>query len=88
MEKKEGKSFVPNYRKRLNRQFLPKIYKETGGFLITRKSVISPNNRIGKHVDLYLLNLPESIDIDTYEDWNLCEYFLIRKKNFVYCYWK
>jgi spore coat polysaccharide biosynthesis predicted glycosyltransferase SpsG len=28
---------------------------------------------------LFILNSPESIDIDTYEDWNLCEYYLQRK---------
>lgn len=72
--------FVPSYKKRVNRQYLDPIYKETGGFLITRSSVISENNRIGKNVFLHILQGGEDIDIDTYEDWSLCEFYLKRKK--------
>lgn len=76
----DNNHFVPNYEKRVNRQYLPQIYKETGGFLITRNTIISENNRIGQNVSLHLLGGGEDIDIDTYEDWNLCEYYLRRKK--------
>lgn len=76
---KKGGRFVPNYHKRLNRQFLPQLYRETGGFLITRSTVISAENRIGHSVHLELLQGEEAIDIDTFEDWNLCEYYLKRK---------
>lgn len=76
----QGGKFVPNYEKRLNRQQLTPVYKETGGFLMTRNTVISENNRIGENVHLFELNGKESIDIDTFEDWNLCEYYLTRKK--------
>lgn len=48
--------------------------------MITRPSVITPASRIGKKVDLYLLSGGEEIDIDTLEDWSLCEYYLKRKK--------
>jgi len=75
----ENNKFVPNYSERVNRQYLTPEYTETGAFLITRNTVISEHNRIGKNVDLALLNGGEEIDIDTYEDWNLCEYFLRRK---------
>jgi CMP-N-acetylneuraminic acid synthetase len=75
--------YVPNYEKRLNRQELTPNYKETGGFLITRASVISLNNRIGDNVSLYPLSGKESIDIDTFEDWNICEYYL-RRKNILF----
>jgi len=78
--KKEGEKFLPNYKKRVNRQYLTPVFKETGGFLITRSNIISENNRIGENVELYLLDGGENIDIDTYEDWNLCEYYLKRKK--------
>lgn len=71
--------FVPNYTARVNRQYLAPVFKETGAFLITRSSVITPENRIGDRVDLFLLNGGEAIDIDTYEEWSLCEYFLRRK---------
>ena len=77
--RKENGKFIPNYIKRVNRQYLTPSYTETGAFLITRNSVISENNRIGGNVDLVLLSGGEEIDIDTYEDWNLCEYYLKRK---------
>jgi CMP-N-acetylneuraminic acid synthetase len=81
--RKEGEKFVPNYEKRVNRQYLTPTYTETGAFFITRKDIITPENRIGKEVQLHLLSGGEEIDIDTYEDWNLCEYYL-QKKHIVF----
>ena len=72
--------FLPSYEKRLNRQQLSPTYKETGGFLISRSNVISEKNRIGKKVIVFELPKSEAIDIDTFEDWALCEYRLNRKK--------
>lgn len=77
--KKEDNKYLPNYEKRVNRQYLSPIFTETGAFLITRKDVIRENNRIGKNVELHILSNGEEIDIDTYEDWNICEYHLKRK---------
>ena len=77
--REENETFVPNYAERLNRQYLTKVYSETGGFLITKAKCITTNNRIGKEVSLYLLSNGEEIDIDTYEDWSLCEYYLSKK---------
>jgi CMP-N-acetylneuraminic acid synthetase len=77
---KNIEDYVPNFSERLNRQYLPDNYKETGGFLITRPSIISENNRIGKKVDLYLLSGEEAIDIDNFVDWNICAYYLKRKR--------
>lgn len=77
--RKEGERFLPNYEKRVNRQYLTPMFTETGGFFITRREIITPANRIGTNVELYLLGNGEEIDIDTYEDWNLCEYHLRRK---------
>ena len=78
--KKENNQYLPNYKERVNRQYLTPVFKETGGFLLTRSKVITANNRIGDNVKLHLLKDGENIDIDTYEDWNLCEYYLKRKK--------
>jgi len=72
--------FSPNYKERLNRQQLPICYKETGGFLITRPASISEKSRIGVNVEIFPLAGKEAIDIDTYSDWSLCEYYLKRKK--------
>lgn len=76
----EGEKFIPNYTERLNRQYLQPIYRETGGFLITRRPYVCFNNRIGPEVSLFILNNGEEIDIDTFNDWNLCEYLLKKKK--------
>jgi CMP-N-acetylneuraminic acid synthetase/spore coat polysaccharide biosynthesis predicted glycosyltransferase SpsG len=78
--KKAQGRYVPNYEKRVNRQYLEPVFKETGGFLITRSTIISENNRIGARVELHLLQGGEDIDIDTYEDWSLCEFYLKRRK--------
>jgi spore coat polysaccharide biosynthesis predicted glycosyltransferase SpsG/CMP-N-acetylneuraminic acid synthetase len=81
--RKVGNKFLPNYEKRVNRQYLSPTYTETGGFFITRRDIISKSNRIGKNVELHILSNGEEIDIDTYEDWNLCEYHL-QKKHIVF----
>ena len=77
--RKENNQYIPNYTERVNRQYLTPEFTETGGFLMTRNTVIAENNRIGKNVDLEILRGREEIDIDTYEDWCLCEYYLRRK---------
>lgn len=77
--RKEHNKFIPNYEKRVNRQYLTPAFTETGGFFITKNNIITPENRIGKNVELYLLMEGEEVDIDTYEDWNLCEFHLKRK---------
>lgn len=79
----DEKVFMPNYNKRLNRQYLKKNYKETGGFLITRREFLKPDSRIGPNVELYLLDNGEEIDIDNFNDWNVCEY-LIRKQKVLF----
>lgn len=76
--KKDGK-FSPNYDKRVNRQELPEIYKETGGFVITKADFVDKNSRFGKNVSIMPLSKKEAIDIDDFEDWNLCEYYLKKK---------
>ena len=77
--KKQNDKYVPNYKKRVNRQYLPPVFTETGGFLITRNTIISENNRIGDNTELFILSKGEDIDIDTYEEFNICEYFLCKK---------
>lgn len=76
----DGDKYLPNYTERLNRQYLPKNFRETGGFVISRSEVVSRHSRIGNNTSLFLLSGPESIDIDTYEDWSLCEYYLKKKR--------
>lgn len=71
---------VPNYEKRLNRQQLPPNYLETGAFLITRRAWVTENGRIGQKVNVYEMPEEEAVDIDTMEDWVLCEHALNKKR--------
>lgn len=64
---KEGKK-VPNYVERLNRQYLPPCYMETGAFVISKASIVTPETRIGINVDIYEIPAEESQDVDTFED--------------------
>jgi len=76
----ENGRYTPNYQERVNRQYLTPVFRETGGFLITRKRCITKSSRIGENVELFELHGGEAIDIDSFEDWNLCEYYKNRKK--------
>ncbi len=49
--RKENNRFLPNYEKRVNRQYLTPTFTETGAFFITRKDIITPINRLGKNVE-------------------------------------
>ena len=59
---------VPNYEKRLNRQYLPANYKETGAFVISKREVVTEDSRIGKKLDVYEVSENEAIDVDTFID--------------------
>ncbi|MED5073197.1 glycosyltransferase [Anoxybacillus geothermalis] len=77
---KENGMFVPKYKERKNRQYLPPEYRETGAVLASKRSVITPDSRIGKKVTLYEVDKFESIDIDSPMDWWIAEKILKRKK--------
>ena len=64
---KEGKK-VPNYTERLNRQYLPPCYMETGAFVISKANVVTPTTRIGNNVDVFELPEEESQDVDNFND--------------------
>ena len=76
----DGDELTPNYEKRVNRQQLPKHFKETGGFLITRRECITETGRIGKKVTVYEVPKNEAIDIDNDHDWKVCEAILSAKR--------
>lgn len=64
---KDGKK-IPNYEKRLNRQYLPPCYMETGAFVISKADIVTESTRIGVNVDVYEIPERESQDIDTSAD--------------------
>ena len=77
---KKGNQIVPDYEKRLNRQYLPPRYMETGAFLITKRDFVKQSSRLGDKVSVYEVPERESTDIDTVEDWIVCENILKHKK--------
>lgn len=64
---KEGR-LLPNYEKRLNRQYLPPCYMETGAFFISKAEVVKPNTRFGDNVSVFEVPHEQSIDVDDFQD--------------------
>ena len=75
---------VPNYTERLNRQYLPPNYIETGAFVISKASVVTSETRIGAKIDIYEVPLDESQDVDTFEDLQAVSTVLARPKIGIY----
>jgi len=76
----KNNKYFPNYKERLNRQYLPKTFKETGGIFATKREFVKENSRLGKNIDLIEVSKHESIDIDDYEDWWVAERLLNKKR--------
>lgn len=80
---RDGKK-IPNYTERLNRQYLPPCYMETGAFVISKASVVTPKTRIGLRVDVFEVPDDESQDVDTFEDLRSVAAILSRQKVGIY----
>lgn len=52
--KLEQDKFVPNFKERKNRQYLPSEFRESGAVFATKRKCITPNNRMGK-ISLFML---------------------------------
>ncbi|MCQ2964437.1 MAG: UDP-2,4-diacetamido-2,4,6-trideoxy-beta-L-altropyranose hydrolase [archaeon] len=76
----ELEKYYPLYEERLNRQYLPKAYKETGSIFASKREFIKENSRLGDNIGLIEISKQESIDIDNYEDWWVAERILKKKK--------
>ncbi|HHX8599909.1 cytidyltransferase [Vibrio alginolyticus] len=74
-EDKLGKKY-PDYEERLNRQYLPPFYLETGAFLIARKNIMTPKTRLGENIEVFEVSEDEAIDIDSYSDLKSAEHVL------------
>ncbi len=70
---------VPNYRERLNRQYMPKDLKETGAFVITKREFVKETGRFGEKISVFELPEKEAGDIDTPQDWWIAETELNKK---------
>ncbi len=81
---KEGEIFRPNYEKRMNRQYLPPCYKETGAFFVSKASVVMPTSRFGPKIGIYEVSEEEAVDIDTFQDIQAAAAILERPKVAIY----
>ncbi|MDH7578557.1 MAG: UDP-2,4-diacetamido-2,4,6-trideoxy-beta-L-altropyranose hydrolase [Bacillota bacterium] len=77
---KAGDSLLPLCKERRNRQWLEPLYRETGGFVISRRHVLDEGKRFGVAVEIYPLDFPENIDVDNWHDLVLVEACLKRKR--------
>lgn len=68
------------YKERVNRQKLPKEYRETGGVVVCSRSTLKKGSRFGNKVGLIELSKTEAIDIDDRFDWWVAEKSLARRK--------
>ncbi len=82
--KKENGRIVPAYEKRVNRQYLPNQYLETGAFVISRSEVVTRETRIGERIEVWELDEDEAHDIDTFEDLLSASSILRREKIAIY----
>ena len=82
--KEENGKKVPNYEKRLNRQYLPANYLETGAFVVSKFNVVSSVTRIGAKVDVFELSEQEAVDIDTFSDLRVAAMALNTQKIAIY----
>lgn len=80
---KDGKK-IPNYTERLNRQYLPPCYIETGAFIISKASVVTSETRIGEKVDVFELAEEEAQDVDTFSDLQIVASSLNQQKVAIY----
>ena len=80
---KNGKK-IPNYSERLNRQYLPPCYIETGAFFVSKASVVTPKTRFGRIVDVFEVPEDESQDVDTFDDLRSVAAALSRQKVGIY----
>ena len=79
----DGKK-VPAYRERLNSQYLPPYYCETGAFHICKGSVISDGTRIGEKVDIFEVPVDEAITVDTFQNLALANIIMQQKRVGIY----
>lgn len=73
--------FLSNYTERVNRQFLPDVYRETGAVVACRADTLrSTGSRIGRRIELLIVPHDRAIDIDTYQDFAVAEFLLKRRR--------
>lgn len=72
--------YFPNYIQRVNKEELPKSFRETGAILATRRNFVHEDSRLGTNIDIIEVSREESVNIETYEDWWIAENHLQKKR--------
>lgn len=75
---------TPNYTERLNRQYLPPCYNETGAFFVSKATVVKPESRFGSKVSVFEIPEEEAQDVDTFDDLQCVSAALSRPKVAIY----
>lgn len=78
--RRENGQFLPLFDRRANRQELDPLYSETGAVFASRRSIITPDNRLGSNIGHIVGSEEEAIDIDTLIDLKLAELVLQRRR--------
>ena len=76
----DNKRYFPRFAERVDRQLLPKSFKETGAILATRRSFVHEMSCLGDNIDLIEVSREEGMEIDNYDDWWIAENHLRKKK--------
>lgn len=77
-------SCEPLYNQRLNSQFLPPYYVETGAFLVSKNECVTPDSRLGDKVAIWETSLEESVSVCELQDLALVDMLLTYKKVAIY----
>jgi spore coat polysaccharide biosynthesis predicted glycosyltransferase SpsG/CMP-N-acetylneuraminic acid synthetase len=77
---KEGKA-KPLFQKRVNRQLMDPVFTETGGVIATTIGFLLKNRtRVGDKISMIEVDEKEGLDIDTFADWALADYWTKKLK--------
>jgi spore coat polysaccharide biosynthesis predicted glycosyltransferase SpsG/CMP-N-acetylneuraminic acid synthetase len=77
---KDGKA-KPLFQKRVNRQLMDPVFTETGGVIATTTGFLLENRtRVGEKISMIEVDEKEGLDIDSFADWALADYWTKKLK--------
>lgn len=75
----ENQIFFPLYSQRTTRENLPLELVETGNFLLSRRSFLSPESFLGMNLDVVPVSRVESVKVENYDDFWVAEKHINKK---------
>lgn len=76
----KNQRYFPLYMKRVEKELLPKSFKETGAILATRRSFVHEDSRLGTNIDLVELDRVETVDIVDMGGWLIADTYLQKRR--------